>query len=181
MKKMLFCLLLTPILSFSQEELPRVIKDTLFSTSGFKIVAGDDIKLGAGSLPNGDFKYISISAASWAVLMDPSHKPIQIGRRYSGLKLHVKKFRKDGNKKRGYVYYLIVGGGNIANYDCDIENAIVSGEVVVPEEFRPKSGTAIQVTPTSADELKKLKDLLDSGALTKDEYDSAKKKILAKM
>lgn len=181
MKKILFFLIF-PAFSYSQEiELPRIVKDTLFTSSGFKVVAGTDIKLGVGSLPSGDFKYIAVSAASWSVLMDPSHKPDQIGRRWSGHLFHVKKFRRDGNKKRGFTYQLILGGGNIANYDCDVENAIASGEIVVPEEFRPHTQSASISSSSAADELTKLKTLFDSGAITKDEYDSAKKKIIAKM
>lgn len=169
-----------PALSHGQDELPKLIKDTLTTTSGFKIVAGTDVKLGTGTLPNGDFKYISISAGSWAALSDASMRDMHVGRRYNGHLFHVKRFRVDGNKKRGYTYSLILGGGNISNYDCDIESAIAAGEIVVSDEFKPKVAGSVPAS-SSADELKKLKDLYDSGALTKDEYDSAKKKIIAKM
>lgn len=180
MKHFLFSICLTPLLAYSQNDLPKVVNDTLFTSCGWKIVAGADIKLGTGTLPNGDFKYVAISVSSWANIMDASMSRTGIGRRYAGHLVHVKKFRKDGNKKRGFVYNLIVGGGNIANYDVDIESAIAAGEVVVPDEFKPRAtGTVVQSTPS--DELKKLKDLYDSGALTKDEYDSAKKKVLAKL
>lgn len=180
MKHYLLSICLLPFFAHAQNDLPKVVNDTLFTTCGFKIVVGTDIKLGAGTLPNGDFKYVAISASSWANIMDASMSRSGIGRRYAGHLVRVKKFRKDGNKKRGFVYNLIVGGGNIANYDVDIESAIASGEVVVPDEFKPRLvGSAVQSTPS--DELKKLKDLYDSGALTKDEYDSAKKKVLAKL
>lgn len=180
--KRFFFLLALPLFTSAQNDLPRVDNDTLFTTSGFRVIVGADLKLGTGSLPNGNFKYVAISASSWANVMDGGNMSKSgIGRRYSGHLVRVKKFRKDGNKKRGYVYNVIIGGGNIANYDCDIENAIASGEVIVPDEFRPKIAGAAPVVPDPADQLKKLKDLYDSGALTKDEYDSAKKKILAKI
>lgn len=180
MKKIPFFLLFFPLFCYAQDDLPKVIKDTLFTTSGFRIIAGTDIKLGTGTLPNGDFKYISTSAGSWAALSDASMRNMHVGRRYNGHLFHVKRFRVDGNKKRGYTYSLILGGGNITNYDCDVESAIASGEIVVPDEFKPKiAGSTPAASP--ADELKKLKDLYDSGALTKDEYDSAKKKVIAKM
>jgi hypothetical protein len=181
MKKAIVLFFALPLFCAAQDELPRVLKDTLFTTSGFRMVAGTDIKLGTGTLPNGDFKYVSISASSWANISDPSMSKSGIGRRYNGHLVHVKKFRKDGNKRRGYVFYAIVGGGNIVNYDIDVESAIASGELVVPDEFRPKTTTPAATAVSPADELKKLKDLLDSGAITKDEYDSTKKKILAKM
>lgn len=43
----------------------------------------------------------------------------------------------------------------------------------------PKA-TPASATTSLADELKKLKDLLDAGALTQEEYDAAKKKLLEK-
>jgi hypothetical protein len=180
MKRSIIILFALPFICSAQDELPRVVKDTLFTTSGFRMIAGTDVKLGTGTLPNGDFKYVAISSASWANISDPSMSKSGIGRRYNGHMVHVKKFRKEGNKKRGYVYYAVVGGGNIVNYDIDVESAIATGELVVPDEFKPKAAAG-NSTPSTADELKKLKDLLDGGAITKDEYDSAKKKILAKM
>ena len=69
-------------------------------------------------------------------------------------------------------------------YEVDIDNAIAAGEVVIPEEFKQKDkvhqieakGTAVSV----ADELLKLKKLLDDGILTKDEFEAERKKILQK-
>jgi hypothetical protein len=180
MKKSIIFLYLLPLFCTAQDDLPRIEKDTLFTTSGFKLIAGSDIKLGTGTLPNGDFKYISISAGSWANISDPNMSKSGIGRRYNGHLVHVKRFRKDGNKKRGYMFYAIVGGGNIVNYDIDVESAIASGEIVVPEEFRPKSATTV-AAPSPSEELTKLKKLLDDGAINQSEYDSAKKKILSKM
>jgi len=180
MKKLLFLALALPFIAAAQTELPRVIDDTLFTTTGFKAVAGTDIKLGVGTLPNGEFKYITESSASVMASFDANYRPAPVGRKWNGHLFHIKKFRKEGTKKRGYTYYLILGGGNLVNYECDIENAIASGELVVPEEFRPKAAQVVPAT-TPADELKKLKGLLDAGAINQNEYDSAKKKILAKM
>lgn len=178
----LLILLLLPLFSCAQSELPKVDNDTLTTTSGFRAIAGTDIKLGIGTLPTGDFKYVTESSTSFAALTrGPRYKPDPVGRKLNGHLFHIKKFRKEGTKKTGYTYYIILGGGGPVNYECDIENAIATGEIVVPDEFKPKvTGSAAPVSnPT--DELKKLKDLYDSGALTKDEYDSAKKKILSKM
>ena len=179
--KTILLLLLLPTLAYCQDDLPKIDNDTLITTCGYKIISGTDIKLGTGTLPNGDFKYIAISAGSFAAITNPAMRNEHVGRRYNGHLFHVKRFRKDGNKKRGYTYSLILGGGNLANYDCDIESAIASGEINVPDEFKPKTANATPIANSNADELKKLKDLYDSGALTKDEYDSAKKKVLAKM
>lgn len=180
MKKLLTYLLVLPLYAGAQTELPTIVDDTLITTSGFRAVAGTDIKLGVGTLPNGDFKYITESSLSIMSLNEPSRRPPALGRKLSGHLFRIKKFRKEGSKKRGFTYYLILGGGNLVNYECDVENAIASGELVVPEEFRPKLSQG-DPTTSPADELKKLKGLLDAGAITQNEYDSAKKKILAKM
>ncbi|CAM4379292.1 SHOCT domain-containing protein [Cytophagaceae bacterium 50C-KIRBA] len=174
---------LTSFNSFAQEtELPKIENDTLYTLSGYKIYEGQDLKLGSGSLPNGDFKYITISTTSWLTAGAPSQGAV--GRKWNGHLFKVKKFRKEGTKKRGFTYYLILGGGNIVNYECDIESAIAFGEVVVPEKYRPNksNGTVVEIKHelSIGDELAKLKKLLDDGVLTKEEYDALKKKLLSK-
>lgn len=58
-------------------------------------------------------------------------------------------------------------------------HAIAVGEIVVPNEFKPKtlSATATQAL-SPADELKKYKALLDDGTITQDEFNAKKKQIL---
>ncbi|QNK62923.1 SHOCT domain-containing protein [Pedobacter sp. PAMC26386] len=69
----------------------------------------------------------------------------------------------------------------MSNYWLDIENTIQNGEVTVPAEYASKvksdNGTTT-ITLSTADELKKYKDLLDSGAINQAEYDAKKKQIL---
>lgn len=184
MKPLLFCLLL-PLAAISQNDI-TVAKDTVIKKELALVLSNDSIiqvgsriKCGRGTLPNGNFKYIHTSASSWAVYANGLSAITPIGRQYSGLFLTVKSVKKEGNNKRGYKYLLKVGGGSIVNYDCEIADAIATGEIA--EQSRAVASTATQLAPSSADELKKLKDLFDSGALTKEEYDSAKKKVLAKM
>lgn len=174
-----FCVL---ALGQSKNELPRLKKDTLYTSSGFKIADGQDVKLGRGSLPNGDFKYITISSTSWLTAGDGKQEAV--GRKWNGHLFKVKKFRKEGSKKRGYTYYLVLGGGNIVNYECDIESAIATGEIDVPDQFKPQSQQAqivqIKQETSIADELAKFKKLYDEGVLTKEEYEAQKKKLLDK-
>jgi hypothetical protein len=170
------------IITFSgnaqNSDLPKVVGDTLITTSGYKAIVKDDLKLGVGTLPNGNFKYIQTSSASWVTA---GGSQITVGKAWSGHLFRIKKIRKQGSDKRGYTYWLVLGGGNIVNYECDIENAIASGEVVVPDEFKPKMSSTIVISNISvSDELVKLKKLLDDGILTKEEYDTQKKKLLSK-
>jgi outer membrane lipoprotein-sorting protein len=48
----------------SDNTLPKLVKDTLFTTSSYKIVEGQEIKIGTGSMPDGDFKFIRRNAMS---------------------------------------------------------------------------------------------------------------------
>lgn len=143
MRKLFFIMLLiVSVPTFSQEQI-TVVKDTadgkrdgLVLSNGKVIWEGEQIKCGRGTLPNGDFKYIHTSPSSWLNMATVSHaNPLgesyrSIGRSYSGLNLDVKKVQRMGNKKRGFKYYLKVGGGNIANYLCEIEDALAVGEIV---------------------------------------------------
>jgi hypothetical protein len=67
------------------------------------------------------------------------------------------------------------------NNEVDLENAIRSGEIIVPDEFMPKSKnqTQVIVTESKYDKLKKTKDLKDTGILSDDEFLKEKEKIMA--
>jgi hypothetical protein len=152
------------------------------------IQAGSVLKCGRGTLPNGSFKYLHTSNANWALLMGGTQDEIArggtpLGKGYGGLNLNVKSIQKQGSKKRGYRYYIKVGGGNIVNYQVELDDAIAVGEVIGPNVSAPAVAAATPVTNNTdpAELLKKLKNLVDQGAITQDEYDSTKKKILSRM
>lgn len=140
-------------------------------------------------MPDGDFRFIRTNSASlFAYHSNTGYNGLanqanSFPRNQSGLTYKVKRIEQRGSKKHGYVYYVIIGG--LVAYEIDVENAITSGELVVPDEFKPKPKTATTVVevkqPLSlADELAKLKKLYDDSVLTKDEYEAAKKKLLEK-
>lgn len=75
-----------------------------------------------------------------------------------------------GNKKSGFYVVAKLKVGQLSRYVMDIENAIEAGEVKLPNEFASTENKGNTSTGSSlADELKKLKDLFDAGALTKEE------------
>jgi len=157
----------------------KISGDTLTTSTGFKIAKGDQVKVGVGSTPDGDFKFIRINSASvfnnYSVIKSYSNSANAFPRRNAGLSFKVIKVQERGDKKHGFVNYLVLGGG--VRYEVDVDNAISSGELSIPEEFKPKSkGSAGQISV--ADELKKYKDLLDSGAITPEEYAAKKKQLL---
>ena len=189
MKKAIIIVLLTALIeaTYCQDStLPKIENDTLFTTSGYKIVKKQMIKIGTGTMPDGDFKYIRASASS-IISMTSTHGDRSADnarrafpRHNSGTTFPVRRIDKLGNKKHGYVYYAKIGSA-IIDYEIDVENAIASGEIVVPEEYKPKpKNQVIEVKQqiSVADELAKLKKLLNDSTLTKEEYEAQKKKIL---
>jgi|SRR5688572_1125626 len=181
---------LLSILSHAQDStLPRIEGDTLYTTSGFKVTEGQELKIGTGSMPDGDFKFIRRNAASlWNYYSTTGYQGMAnqanaFPRNQAGLKYKVKRIEQRGKKKTGFVYYVVIATGMV-KYEMDIDNAIKSGELIVPDEYmpKPKNQQVVVVSqPVSvADELTKLKKLLDDGVLTQEEYDAQKKKLLEK-
>lgn len=164
MKKILFLTIaLLPLLCKAQN-----LKE--YTASNGKIYhVGDTLKIGFGSMPNGSFKYIN--PGGWAASSEPMNKSI------SGMGAIIKKihsYNAHGFRK----VYFAVGLGGITNYNLYIEEAIASCEVA---DCKSQSGstTIVQAQPEdNLDKLKKLKALLDSGAITQAEYDAQKKKLL---
>ncbi len=150
---------------------PKIENDTLYTASGYKITAGQEIKLGIGTKDNGDFKYISASNSFL-----PNAREQSLKRTKNGHTVIVKKLKPEGNSKNGYVYYIVVGVGEPVNYQCDVESAITAGEIIVPDQYKTKTTSAQPLSV--ADELAKLKKLYDDSVITKEEYEAQKKKLL---
>lgn len=183
MKKVLliFTLLFFGI-CYSQNE-QKFEKDTLTSSTGFKVYEGLNLKIGTGSMNDGDFKFIRTNASSMFNYYSTTgyqglaNQANSFRRSNSGLTFKVKKIMTRGNKRNGFVYYVKIGSGLI-NYEMDIENAIKYGEVIVPEKFLPKEKSQNQNSETKYDKLKKIKELKDSGVLSEDEFQKEKDKIM---
>jgi hypothetical protein len=163
--------------SFSQSnEFGRVSKDTLILNNGAKFIKKEKIKLGTGSNGAKGFEFIYTSPMSIA-------GQEKLGSGWSNNTMVIKDFREYGTKKTGKKFYIILGGGNIVNYWCDITPAMENGEVIV-QGLNDKATLNRENSQSSeisvADELVKLKKLYDDGILTKEEYESQKSKLLNK-
>ena len=128
MKQLVF--LLFPLFSFAQDSVKKVpvtiekyewvnhidsYRATL--SNGDIIEKGTKLKLGTGTMPNGDFTYIS------AVTVTEAHL-----KRTTQLKeIKVVDLERKGNKKYGYKYIFEAQGGFI----IQLENAIATGEIVL--------------------------------------------------
>lgn len=176
MKRLLLLLLISPILTFAQKkvenEFGKIVNDTLFLNNGAKFIVGEKVKLGYGVNSRKEFEFIYTSPLGLA-------GKVNLGNTWAGHSFVIKGFKNMGMKKTGHKFYLILGGGNITNYWCDVVPAIDHKEIVVAG-INDKDGDYGGSETSIADELKKLKNLLDDGAITNDEYESQKKKLLDK-
>tara|TARA_R110002051_G_scaffold224048_1_gene287242 strand:- start:3966 stop:4445 length:480 start_codon:yes stop_codon:yes gene_type:complete len=91
---------------------------------------------------------------------------------YQGIKVVIKKIKRFKNRGTEKVLFSI-GGGNIINYTLDIEGAISSCEI--KNCIKDRKDISLN---DKYDKLAKIKKLFDEGILTKEEYESEKKKIL---
>jgi hypothetical protein len=164
----------------AQQALPKIENDSLYTTSGMAVGKAQKIKLGLGTMPDGDFKFVRINSASIFHNSEignynsgyNANSVNSMNRRNSGRELTVAKLEKRGDEQHGYSYYVVLAG--MPRYEVDIENAIASGEVVVPG----RSKNPLAGKNSVADELVKFKKLLDEGALTQQEFETLKKKLL---
>ena len=99
--------------------------DSYKASNGVTYQAGDTVKLGRGSAPNGDFLYLQMGgfAASGG---DADNIP----RHYSGLNVIIKRVKMYTFKGAEKVWF-VVGGGNIVNYNLYIEDAIATCEIAL--------------------------------------------------
>ena len=182
MKKCIILILVLSTYVLQAQDSTYLRNDSLFTASGYIIVPGQEIKVGVGSSSNGEFRYIKESTASFHYALNRGHpgaENISLSQQKAHYSVTVIKIDTRGNKKNGYLFYPIINVGSM-RYQIAIDDAIASGEIMVPDKFKSKQTLAQQPQPQSDvyDQLKKLKDLLDSGAITQEEYDAQKKKLL---
>lgn len=176
MKKIALFLLLCPLLSTAQKAVPRFEKDTLYTTSGYKIYKGQILRLAIGTASeNGKFRFVKL---------------------HNGLHLYDSKFHNTNILVNKLSDYEVSGLGNIyirvrgtitykdssktkididINFDRAIENFKgLPSELIVPDEFTNKR------LSTVTDEIERLYKLYKNGALSKEEYEDLKRKVVEK-
>ncbi|MDB4925379.1 SHOCT domain-containing protein [Mucilaginibacter sp.] len=160
MKKILFIVsLLVPCLGKAQITEYK-------ATNGITYHIGDTVRLDRGTKADGSFLYLEER-------MVPNPRGgHNLPKEYANGAAVIKSMRKttiNGIDK----YMFSVNPGGFIRYSVFIDDAIAACEV------KPCATTATAKPVASvADEIKKLKGLLDAGAITKAEYDSQKKKLL---
>lgn len=144
------------------------------ASNGVTYRINDTIKLGKGSKPDGSFLYVEDRGPGGIGLPGPgrggSHS---LPKEFTNGGVILKSIRKvpvNGVDK----YLFMVNPGGLFRYSMFIDDAIAACEVkpCAVADDKPASVSSV------ADELLKLKKLLDAGAITQAEYDKQKKKLL---
>jgi len=173
MKKLIiFTALLIPALVKAQD-----IKEYKAS-NGVTYQLNDTVRLGRGSNNNGSFAYVEDRGAMGFINL-PSPQGRSNGRglqkEFANGGLIIKTIKKiKANNVDKYIF-MVAGAGPL-RLSMYIDDAILACEVTPCKGNDAGKSTA--PVASVADEIKKLKELLDSGAITKAEYDSRKKKLL---
>jgi hypothetical protein len=162
--------LLAPLYVFAQD-----IKEYKAS-NGVTYHINDTVRLGRGSNNNGSFAYVEDRGAMGFInIPNPQGRSNGRGlqKEFANGGVIVKSIRKvQTNNVDKYIFMVSgVGPFRLSMY---IDDAISACEVTPCKQ----AGAASAPVASVADEIKKLKQLLDSGAITKEEYDSRKKKLL---
>jgi hypothetical protein len=136
---------------------------------------GDTLRVGLGTMPDGNFKYIQINTLLPGP-PDPRRANSMNARKdISGSNYLIKKIAHVRQMSGGDKTVITIRTGGLTTCDVWIEEAIASCEVSPCNDQKGNTAAKFSV----ADELTKLKKLLDAGAITQAEYDAQKKKLLA--
>lgn len=177
MKNLLFIFLLSLGLSATAQIPGKKIDGPIRLSNGLEVKVGDTIKLGAGSnSTTGDFRFIYQPANFLA-----GSRERQLSKAYTGAAFEVKLFKRNktaGNIGESIITVIGIKGG--FNNAVNLEEAIASGEIVEINsiDVRSQKNGAKGTVGSATDELKKLKELLDERAITQEEYEQMKKKII---
>lgn len=202
MKKIICILLLCPLFTAAQTYLPSFENDTLTTTGGYKIYKGQVLQFASGSGSAGYFRFVkfhpSMVKNNTYILQNSTLLVKSLkGYKYAGpenntIRILGTATYTDGKKEEVDI---------LMNFERAITGADgLAAELTVPETFRtvvvqtaataaPKPAATVAETKKQAsvddvkrilvaDEIKKLFDLYKSGALTKEEYEVQKKKLL---
>ncbi|MCC8427010.1 SHOCT domain-containing protein [Mucilaginibacter sp. UR6-11] len=170
MKKLLFiAALLIPILTKAQGLFGGTSVTEYKASNGVTYHVGDTVRLGRGTKSDGTFMYFEDHG-----LIPNPRSTRNLPKDFANVGATVKSIRK--MKINGVDKYMFsVNPGGPMRYTVFIDDAIEACEV---KPCKAANDAKPAATGSVADEIRKLKSLLDSGAITKEEYDAQKKKVL---
>lgn len=173
----IFTLGLSTMLFSQNIDVKRERKDSYTASNGITYRVGDTVPLGRGSDTNGRFNYLQAGGLLNALAMGTGSDAYAMSgeRNMAGQNAVIKKIKKETSKRGSERTFFVVGIGSLTNANLFIEDAIATCEVkdCIDKNNNQTAGT------DKYDNLKKLKELLDSGVLTQEEFKIEKDKIMA--
>ncbi len=175
MLRLIFTLLLSPLMSTAQEALdpkPSFENDTLYTTCGYKIYVGRTLQIGNGTGKKGKFRHITITnSIAYSSLANNSILVREIKN------VKISPLDAGSVDLTGTIVFKDSSISTVLlqlNFDKAIENEPhLPSELIVPAEFRNSSRVMLH------QKLNKLFKLYVSGALNKTDYEAQKKKLLS--
>jgi len=158
----------------------KKVKDAIVLFDSIAVAPGDTLHLGSGSDRRGDFVSVYQPANGWLGVEEQN-----LERKYANKFVIIKHFKKQKDKRTGEKTVAVVNPFGGFNFIADLEQGIQLQEIIAinSRSFAKKETPAtvvVQQQGSTADELAKLKKLMDDGVLTKEEFDAQKKKLLEK-
>ncbi len=172
--KKLFTLIICalPIIGLSQDI------TSYQAANGKTYKVGDTVKVALGSMPDGNFKYIQASPLIPTPPSRNNNNSLSARKDFANAITVIRKIKKTANLSGAEKTVFNVKVRGPITYDIWIEEAIAACEVT-PCADNSKVAPVNTGQGSVADELLKLKKLLDAGALTQAEFDAQKKRLLA--
>ena len=103
-------------------------KDTLFLNESTYFTKNDIVEIGKGSQANGGYSFIYVAPQKSFGSTVP---PVPLQPNWMGYKMKIVDFKKVGNEVMGERYHLVLtSAGKKPYYWCDIQNALLSGEII---------------------------------------------------
>jgi len=128
-----------------------------------------------GKADNGTYRYAYLPANGWI-----GSPQTQLGSSWNNLNPVIKDIRTQKTVRNMNPRTVAVIGTGGINACVDLESAEAGGEIRTVNNQQQKATPATAPATGVADELLKLKQLLDSGVITADEFAVQKAKVLAR-
>jgi len=168
--KLLFAILLCPLLSIAQKPKPKYENDTLYTECGYKIFRGQTLEFDKGTMRDGRFRYIKVKNGflsktltnSIVIVKEITQYAVTVlDNGYVDLTGYI--ILKDGSRELIVLHIAI---------DRAIENSPdLPSELKVADEFRNTRPRNIKKELTTA------RNLYEDNVIKKAEYEAMKKKI----
>jgi len=165
------------VILFPTRELAwTALKSGYRTISGWTIHKGDTIQIGNGTMPDKKFAFIYQCPKGFSTLTNDLGRTSRLLSYFAYRKLVVKKLQVWGDRVMGFSVMAMLRLGPMGNYSIEIDNAINSGELIVPPAYHVLVENKQTVDPP--DELMKWEKLLNADAINQHEYDSVKSRLL---